>query len=398
MYPNRVFLNRGNHEDLSINLSKNFSPNFKNDTEEKFKKHGSFIFNQCQNLFQKLPLATIIENNTGFRCFVTHGGVSNTLDLDLVSSAAFNRFSFSTLSLPIEKYKDPIKKKTAEIMTDMVWSDPITSTSKFAHKLGTHANPTRNIGKLFGHDVTDEFCEKNGFNCIVRSHESRSYGFSKDHEKCYTVFSCSNYCLSGNKAAVILLNPNDNKFSEVHVFNPKENLNYQDSQIKDSLLVNFKKFLNKEGSELIKLFRQKDSTKSDSLKTSEWSDVISQHISNKYDNKIDPEHLITLRNYLCPCDDQSGTANYMKMFERDNEKPSEILEILKSYFEMLDIDGNGTISKEESLKAIKFINKTMGTEYTSQFFDSLDLNNDNEIDLDEFKNGICSAFRLANPK
>ena len=27
LYPNRVFLNRGNHEDLSLNLNKNFNAN-----------------------------------------------------------------------------------------------------------------------------------------------------------------------------------------------------------------------------------------------------------------------------------------------------------------------------------------------------------------------------------
>ena len=175
LYPTRVFLNRGNHEDLAINISQNFVPNFKKDTEIKFNKYGSYIFNQCQHLFQQLPLATIVENNSGFRCFVTHGGISsNTLDLDFISS--LNRFSFPSLSVPVKSYNDPLKQKVAEILTDLVWSDPITSDMKNGPITGSHSNNIRNIGKLFGSDVTAHFCKKHQFDAIVRSHECRPLG------------------------------------------------------------------------------------------------------------------------------------------------------------------------------------------------------------------------------
>lgn len=176
LYPERVYLNRGNHEDLRINLSQNFTPNFKKDTDLKFKKYGGYIFNKFQHLFQKLPLATILENNSGFRCFITHGGISSkTCDLDFISS--LNRFTFPSLSVPIKSHNDPVKQLAAEIFTDLVWSDPITSSdSILLPKTGSHLNTIRNIGKLFGADVTADFCKRNRFDLIIRSHECRPLG------------------------------------------------------------------------------------------------------------------------------------------------------------------------------------------------------------------------------
>ena len=140
-------------------------------------------------------------------------------------------------------------------------------------------------------------------------------GLTKDHPQCFTLFSCSNYCLSGNKAAVLILNQDDKKLSEVHVFSTTEHLRYKENSTeqKKTLIGTFKKFLNKEAHDLIKLFRQKDSANSDSIKASEWSAILSQHISKKYDNKIDAEHFLTLRNHLCPSDDGSNMINYMRI-------------------------------------------------------------------------------------
>ena len=76
LYPNRVFLNRGNHEDLSLNLNQNFKPNFQTDCIKKFGKYGLEFFRQTQELFRYLPIATVVNNRVGYKCFVIHGGIS----------------------------------------------------------------------------------------------------------------------------------------------------------------------------------------------------------------------------------------------------------------------------------------------------------------------------------
>jgi hypothetical protein len=91
LHPKSVFLNRGNHEDLSLNMNTNFSPNFKTDAQKKFQNYGLTFFNEAQRLFRRLPIATIVENKAGFKCFIVHGGVSKRLDLDFIRTK-LNRF------------------------------------------------------------------------------------------------------------------------------------------------------------------------------------------------------------------------------------------------------------------------------------------------------------------
>jgi diadenosine tetraphosphatase ApaH/serine/threonine PP2A family protein phosphatase len=207
LYPTRVFLNRGNHEDISLNMNKHFEPNFKKDTEVKFNAYSLAVFNQCQRLFRRLPLGTIVENMVGYRVFVAHGGISSRLDLQYISSKQLDRFSFPSITL--RGNDTPERKKMAEQLVDLLWSDPITSQSKVPIKTGCHLNTSRGAGWLFGSDVTETFCNKYGFDLLIRSHEVRPNGISHDQKQCYTIFSSSYYCYGSNSAAVIIINANE---------------------------------------------------------------------------------------------------------------------------------------------------------------------------------------------
>jgi Ca2+-binding EF-hand superfamily protein len=56
--------------------------------------------------------------------------------------------------------------------------------------------------------------------------------------------------------------------------------------------------------------------------------------------------------------------------------------------------GNGRISKKEAEKAIKFINKTLGTNYTNKFLTKLDTDKDGQVSFLEFKNGFLNTANL----
>ena len=395
LYPNRVFLNRGNHEDLSLNLSRHFDPNFKKDTELKFNKYGSNFFNQSQRLFRRLPLATIVENKAGFKCFVTHGGLSNRLDLDYISSTQLNRFAFA--SITIKDDDDPARRKQAEQLSDLLWSDPITSNSKVSNSKGCYPNKQRGIGWIFGEDVSAEFCRKNNFNCVVRSHECRDGGLTQDHPQCFTVFSSSNYCSGTNQAAVFVLNSNDTRLA-VHRFTTSPYTQNSYSQQKDFLINSFKSFLNREADALIRKFNQADLDHNNWLELPVWASILSKHILERYGYNIESKHFITLRNYICPCDDQNNVANYTIMFKHPNvsESDYEVLEFLEGLFQILDADHNGTISRKESDDALNFMNKTLGTSYSSGFLNGIDTNSDGKIDITEFKIGFSKAFNLGD--
>lgn len=50
-------------------------------------------------------------------------------------------------------------------MTELMWNDPKENLEGFEF------NKKRNIGKLFGKDVSESFCEKNGIKYVIRSHQ-----------------------------------------------------------------------------------------------------------------------------------------------------------------------------------------------------------------------------------
>uniref|UniRef100_A0A8C5LTW6 Serine/threonine-protein phosphatase with EF-hands n=1 Tax=Leptobrachium leishanense TaxID=445787 RepID=A0A8C5LTW6_9ANUR len=88
VYPKIVHLNRGNHEDYIVNLRYGFTK----EVMKKYKVHGKKILKMLQSVFSWLPLATIIDQ----KVLVTHGGISSTTDLDLLSTIERHKFA-STL-------------------------------------------------------------------------------------------------------------------------------------------------------------------------------------------------------------------------------------------------------------------------------------------------------------
>ncbi|XP_074839623.1 guanylyl cyclase-activating protein 3 [Carettochelys insculpta] len=73
---------------------------------------------------------------------------------------------------------------------------------------------------------------------------------------------------------------------------------------------------------------------------------------------------------------------------------------LKWYFKLYDADGNGSIDKKELLSiftAIQAINGHQNTspeEFTDMVFQKIDVNNDGELTLEEFINGVESDASL----
>ncbi|XP_053394762.1 neurocalcin-delta B-like [Mercenaria mercenaria] len=76
---------------------------------------------------------------------------------------------------------------------------------------------------------------------------------------------------------------------------------------------------------------------------------------------------------------------------------------LKWAFKMYDIDGNGTISKEEMTSIFKAIYNMTNTgelshaeEMCNKVFDTFDLDYDGEISFDEFKQGVMNDQTIVN--
>ncbi|KAH8716910.1 Metallo-dependent phosphatase-like protein [Phaeosphaeriaceae sp. PMI808] len=177
LYPDKFFLNRGNHETDDMNRMYGFEG-------ECRAKYTERMFKLFSESFSMLPLATLI----GKKYFVLHGGLFSDDKVTLDDVRKLDRF----------KQRQPGQ---AGLMMEMLWTDPQTAPGRGPSKRG--------VGLQFGPDVTKRFCENNGLEAIIRSHEVRMDGYEVEHDgRCITVFSAPNYCDStSNKGAFIKIGP-----------------------------------------------------------------------------------------------------------------------------------------------------------------------------------------------
>ncbi|KAL2786579.1 hypothetical protein BJX66DRAFT_328465 [Aspergillus keveii] len=175
--PNGIFLNRGNHETDDMNKVYGFEGECK-------AKYNETMFKVFSESFSALPLATLI----GSKFLVLHGGLFSNDKTSLDDIRKLDRHN----------QKQPGQQG---LMMEMLWTDPQTEPGRGPSKRG--------VGLQFGPDVTKRFCENNGLEAIIRSHEVRMNGYEVEHDgRCITVFSAPKYCdTTENKGAFIKIGP-----------------------------------------------------------------------------------------------------------------------------------------------------------------------------------------------
>ena len=255
LYPTRVFINRGNHEEIWISSNKRYVPNFKTDAEIKFQQYGLAFFNRSQELFRHLLLATVIENSVGYKVFITHGGISKNVDFDEIALNKVKRADFDMIQIRNRFNKD--FRKITDPIVDLLWSDPIHSEDQVSKPLGTRFNNKRGLGCYFDEKLSEKFCLKNGFNSIVRSHEPRKNGFSHDQPYCYTIFSASNYRNLKNNAAVLCLEDKSRNFV-FHIFQVLDMNQKVVNEYRKFILITLKSYLVQKSALLFQYFRDVD--------------------------------------------------------------------------------------------------------------------------------------------
>ncbi|SCU94873.1 LAME_0F09714g1_1 [Lachancea meyersii CBS 8951] len=175
LFPNNMFINRGNHETDNMNKIYGFE-------DECKYKYSPRIFEMFSQSFEALPLATVIND----KYLVMHGGLSADSSVSLDDYKKIDRFSQPPREGPF---------------MELLWSDP-----QAAKGLGPSE---RGLGHSFGPDVTANFLARNKLHKIFRSHEVRMGGVLFEHDKkLVTVFSAPNYCDSqGNLGGIIHVVP-----------------------------------------------------------------------------------------------------------------------------------------------------------------------------------------------
>ncbi|KAH0789628.1 Serine/threonine-protein phosphatase ppe1 [Histomonas meleagridis] len=180
LYPDRIYLLRGNHECRQVNQQYGFY-------EEFFQHYGhAGLWRVCNEVFDLLPIGAVISN----KIFCVHGGLSPEIKL-------------------IDQI--PLIDRQGEIpntgpFADLTWSDP--------EDIDGWAISTRGAGWLFGPDPTHEFCHNNKIDLICRAHQlaMKGYQYLFGEEQLVTVWSAPNYMYrSGNDASVLKIDENFNR-------------------------------------------------------------------------------------------------------------------------------------------------------------------------------------------
>jgi len=187
LYPGKVTINRGNHENLEMNRRPaDYGGGF---YDEVVAKYSPALFMMFQQFFEQLPLATVIAG----RVVVVHGGLTRREGVQIQHLRTINR-----------RRQCPTATDAIEdaLMFDLMWADP-------QDQPGVARAPHRGANCVrFGPDVTKRFLGVNGLSLVIRSHEvpENLRGFEDRHDgRLITVFSASNYCGStGNYGAVVV--------------------------------------------------------------------------------------------------------------------------------------------------------------------------------------------------
>jgi len=171
LYPNYLFLARGNHESDTMNKMYGFE----GEVKAKYNAKMSEFFTE---LFNQLPLVHVINR----KIFCCHGGLFPDENVTLEQIAKINRVRQPPEDGP---------------MCGLLWSDPQEENGIGLSKRGA--------GIQWGPDISKKFLEHNDLLYIVRSHEVKPQGYEKHHDGLvWTIFSAPNYCDQiGNLGAFI---------------------------------------------------------------------------------------------------------------------------------------------------------------------------------------------------
>lgn len=172
LYPNNVFLLRGNHESSSINRIYGFF-------DECKRRYSVRLWKLFTDTFNCMPVCGLVDQ----RILCMHGGLSPELqDLN-----------------QIRRILRPSDVPDSGLICDLLWSDPADD-----HSNGWGDND-RGVSWTFGEDVVTAMLEKFDIDLVCRAHQVVDDGYLFFAQRqLVTVFSAPNYCGEFNNAGAFL--------------------------------------------------------------------------------------------------------------------------------------------------------------------------------------------------
>ncbi len=158
--PKHIFLLRGNHETVDMNLYYGYF--------EEIGFDRSFL-SSVSRTYDKMPIAAVLSGNT----FCVHGGINGTGSIEDI-------------------------RKEEDFAFPYLWNDP-------SKRPGLTASTRGSTVKEFGPDIVDGFLHTNNLKRIIRGHTALEDGYRWWFDgKLLSLFSCPDYVGLGNAAAFVL--------------------------------------------------------------------------------------------------------------------------------------------------------------------------------------------------
>lgn len=393
VFPDGVFLNRGNHEDHVMNTRYGFI----REVKMKYKHNAERLLKQIEMVYRWLPLGTVVNG----KVLVVHGGISDITDLESVRLLDRSKY-VSLLRPPVMEGSlsgsEVVDKIEWKQVFDLLWSDPQGGD-------GCIPNSLRGAGTYFGPDVTEKFLEKHSLTLLIRSHECKLEGYELTHgNKVITIFSASNYYETGsNKGAYIKLSGPDLAPHFVQ-FNtkgsgPRELTFRQRVGLVESSAIRelTAKILNNRD-KLMEAFMKLDPNETGTITISEWCDTMESATGLTLPWRMLRPKLVT------QLASDPSRVRYITTFQENSvkrESDTTVVETLyrnksslEAIFRIIDKDNSGYISLEEFQEACSLLGEHLEhpAEQALDICKSMDINKDGLVDLNEF----LETFRLVD--
>lgn len=225
LFPEKVFMLRGNHETRAVNGWEQYygSGSLLVQCKSRFgDRGGRVLWEQINCAFDVMPLAAIVDSSL----FCVHGGIPRPLHAEgLASNDTSSPFDNVTndqrldeiRSMPIRLgVRPPLEHETEAVnrmAVDLLWSDPAKARQEGSLGEDGFGEGLRGPDAVcYGEKAVDDFLKRFGLSYIVRAHEPTYSGITVSKSaRVLTVFSTSkdHGCGDGASCGCILV---DNDF------------------------------------------------------------------------------------------------------------------------------------------------------------------------------------------
>ena len=196
----KLYMLRGNHETRAVNGWEDYykEGSFLNQCKRRFgRDRGELIWEECNKVFDCLPLATIIDNEV----FCVHGGIPrpgnflSTSSAGVVTDGRVDAIRALPCPIDIQPPTPGVTDSLNDLAFTLLWADPANEEQEYTDvdaKTGFGDSARGGGTIIFGNKAVQTFLDMNSYKYIMRAHEATQQGVGvAKHARVLTVFSTS---------------------------------------------------------------------------------------------------------------------------------------------------------------------------------------------------------------